>query len=201
MEHDIISGVGTSGIHCGVIGEIGCSWPLTDSERKVLRAAGMAQEHTGCPIIIHPGRNPKSPAEILRILTEAGAKADQIVISHLDRTLLDKESILEFAEMKSYCEFDLFGIETSHYQQEENIDMPSDAQRIERIGWLIDAGFQDKITISHDIHTKHRLMKYGGHGFSHILLNIVPMMKTRQISEDVINKILIENPKKWLTFK
>ncbi|XP_036371099.1 phosphotriesterase-related protein isoform X2 [Octopus sinensis] len=84
MEHDIISGVGTSGIHCGVIGEIGCSWPLTDSERKVLRAAGMAQEHTGCPIIIHPGRNPKSPAEILRILMEAGAKADQIVISHLD---------------------------------------------------------------------------------------------------------------------
>ncbi|XP_014787151.1 phosphotriesterase-related protein [Octopus bimaculoides] len=201
MEHDIISGVGTSGIHCGVIGEIGCSWPLTDSERKVLRAAGMTQEHTGCPIIIHPGRNPKAPAEILRILTEAGAKADQIVISHLDRTLLDKESILEFAEMKSYCEFDLFGIETSHYQQEENIDMPSDAQRIERIGWLIDAGFQDKITISHDIHTKHRLMKYGGHGFSHILLNIVPMMKTRQISEDVINKILIENPKKWLAFK
>ena len=44
-------------------------------------------------------------------------------------------------------------------------------------------------------------MKYGGHGYSHILLNVVPMMRLRGVQEDVISKILVDNPKKWLTFK
>lgn len=201
MENDVLIGVDGSDIKSGVIGELGCSWPLTDSEKKVLQAGATVQKSTGCPIIIHPGRNKAAPEEILRILLESGAKADQIVVSHLDRTILDKESLLEFAALGSYCEFDLFGIETSHYQQDEVTDMPSDAQRIQRIKWLLDAGYQDKVTIAHDIHTKHRLMKYGGHGFSHILQTIVPMMKTREVSQEDIDKILIHNPKTWLTFK
>lgn len=44
-------------------------------------------------------------------------------------------------------------------------------------------------------------MKYGGHGFSHILQTIVPMMKTRNVSQEDIEKILIHNPRTWLTFK
>lgn len=201
MQDDILIGVDGSGVKCGVIGELGCSWPLTESEKKVLQAAAIVQKNTGCPIIIHPGRSPAAPEEILRIIQESGAKADQIVISHLDRTLLDKESLLEFAALGSYCEFDLFGIETSHYQHHEKIDMPSDAQRIERIKWLLDDGHQDRVTVAHDLHTKHRLMKYGGHGFSHILQTIVPMMKTRNVSQEDIEKILIHNPRTWLTFK
>lgn len=38
------------------------------------------------------------------------------------------------------------------------MDMPSDAQRIERIKWLLEDGNKDKILMSHDIHTKHRLV-------------------------------------------
>ncbi|GAB1607154.1 phosphotriesterase-related protein-like [Argonauta hians] len=202
MVNDILNGVGTTGIKCGVIGEIGCTWPLTDGERKVLKASGMAQEATGCPMIIHPGRSPKAPQEIMRVVTEAGARADHIVMSHLDRTFLEKELLLQFAsDCKCYCEFDLFGIETSHYQQEVHTDMPSDAQRIQRVGWLLEGGYSDRVTISHDIHTKHRLMKYGGHGFSHILLNILPMMRTRGFTENDINSMLVVNPRNWLVFK
>ena len=36
--------------------------------------------------------------------------------------------------------------------------MPSDAQRIQRIKFLVDSGFADKILISHDLHTKIRLV-------------------------------------------
>lgn len=66
---------------------------------------------------------------------------------------------------------------------------------------LIEEGYDDKIVIAHDIHTKHRLKKYGGHGYSHILENIVPKMLTRGISQNKIDKLLLENPKQWLTFK
>ncbi|MGB2814403.1 MAG: hypothetical protein WBC75_04845, partial [Dehalococcoidales bacterium] len=35
---DIFEGFGNTGIHAGLIGEIGCSWPFTDNEQKVVRA-------------------------------------------------------------------------------------------------------------------------------------------------------------------
>ena len=36
-------------------------------------------------------------------------------------------------------------------------DMPSDAERIRRVKLLIENGYLKNITLSHDIHTKHRL--------------------------------------------
>lgn len=76
-----------------------------------------------------------------------------------------------------------------------------DASDFCRIHMLIDEGYEDRILMAHDVHTKNRLMKYGGHGYSHILKNIVPKMLIRGISQDKIDKILLANPKQWLTFK
>lgn len=69
------------------------------------------------------------------------------------------------------------------------------------LAFLIKEGYEDRIVIAHDIHTKNRLTKYGGHGYSHILKNIVPKMLFRGISQKQVDKILIDNPKQWLTFK
>ncbi|NXL91309.1 PTER protein, partial [Alectura lathami] len=198
---EILNGADGTDIRCGVVGELGCSWPLTASERRVLQAAAGAQALLGCPIIVHPGRNSAAPFQIIRILQEAGADASRTVMSHLDRTIFDTEKLLEFAKLGCYLEYDLFGTEFLCYQFHPDIDMPSDNERIARIRMLIDEGYEDRILIAHDVHTKNRLMKYGGHGYSHILKNIVPKMLIRGISQDKIDKILLENPKRWLTFK
>jgi len=42
-------------------------------------------------------------------------------------------------------------------------------------------------------------MKFGGHGFSHILLNTIPQMMRRGYSISEINQIIIANPAQWLT--
>ena len=73
-------------------------------------------------------------------------------------TIYDTETLLEFAKLGSYCEYDLFGIETSHYQLWQAVDMPSDAQRIAFIRTLLDSGYSHKVLVAHDIHTKHRLV-------------------------------------------
>jgi phosphotriesterase-related protein len=49
IVHDIVEGVGGLRVRAGLIGEVGCSWPLTDRERKVLRASARAQRRTGAP--------------------------------------------------------------------------------------------------------------------------------------------------------
>ena len=47
MVGEVVKGVGGSGVRCGIIGEIGCSWPLGDTERKSLQAAALTQKETG----------------------------------------------------------------------------------------------------------------------------------------------------------
>ena len=94
-----------------------------------------------------------------------------------------------------YLEWDLFGNEGSHYPLAD-IDMPSDAQRLDHIKRIAADGYSDRIVIGHDIATKHRLVRYGGHGYGHILQNIVPIMRRKGFSEDTIQAITVENPAK-----
>ncbi|KAG1653087.1 Phosphotriesterase-related protein [Nymphon striatum] len=202
MGESVETADGFQNIKSGCIGEIGCSWPIhgCNFEKKSLQASALVQSETNCPVIIHPGRDEKAPFEIMRIFQEAGGKADRTVMSHLDRTLISQESLSEFAKIGCYNEFDLFGIETSYYLPNTKISMPNDGERIKRIKYLIEEGYENKITISHDIHTKHRLMNYGGHGLSHIFLNVVNQMSELGMAQTSIDKILIDNPKEWLTF-
>ena len=44
---EIVDGIGETGVRCGLIGEMGCSSPLTDNEKKSLKAAALAQKRTG----------------------------------------------------------------------------------------------------------------------------------------------------------
>lgn len=67
---------------------------------------------------------------------------------------------MEFADdYKCYIQFDLFGIECSFYQLHPSVDMISDAQRIKRIARLKNEGKLHRVLMSHDIHTKHRLVR------------------------------------------
>ncbi|XP_049953158.1 phosphotriesterase-related protein [Schistocerca serialis cubense] len=188
-------------VRCGFIGEVGCSWPLHEFEKNVIKATAEVQSSLDCPVSFHPGRHPKAPFEIMRLFAEAGGKAGKTIMSHLDRTILETETLLEYASLGSYLQQDLFGTECSWYQLEPNTDMLSDAQRIQRIVELISNGLTDRILMAHDIHTKHRLVKFGGHGFSHIINNVIPKMEIKGIEREKINQILMKNPQTWLSSK
>ena len=45
-----------------------------------------------------------------------GVDVSRTVMSHLDRTISDDQRLLEFAKRGCYLEYDLFGIECSHFQ-------------------------------------------------------------------------------------
>ena len=74
---------------------------------------------TGAPLIIHPGRDQQSPSHILDVLEAAGADLSRTVISHIDRTMFSDDALLQLAKRGCYLEYDLFGIECSHYQVRE----------------------------------------------------------------------------------
>ena len=47
MVKEMCEGVEGSGVRCGVIGEVGVSWPMTEFEKKSLKASALAQQQTG----------------------------------------------------------------------------------------------------------------------------------------------------------
>ena len=200
IVEDIEQGADGTDVQAGIIGEVGCTWPLTDNERKSLRASAVAQQETGAAILIHPGRHETAPMEIIEVLDEAGADVGRVIMGHLDRTIAEFDALKSLAETGCYLEWDLFGNESSHYPLAD-MDMPSDSQRMDFIKRAVDElGCADRIVMAHDICTRHRMIKYGGHGYGHIFENIAPRMRRRGFSEEQVRALTQDNAAKVLTF-
>lgn len=199
IVRDVTEGVGDTGIKAGVIGEVGCTWPLHDNERKSLRAAARAQSITGAPLLIHPGRNPQAPLEIMEIVRESGGDPSRAIMSHVDRTIFDNDTLDKLAETGCFIEFDLFGSETTFYPFSP-IDMPNDGKRLDYFLHLREQGRLDQALMAQDICNKHRLTRYGGHGYAHILENVMPIMRRKGFLAEEIDRILVGNPARALAF-
>ena len=190
------NGLDGTGIKPGVIGEIGCSWPLTATEEKSLRASAAAQKILGAAMEIHPGKHPDSLAQIVKILQTTEVDMRRVILCHVDRTLPEARKLGELLKTGCTAEYDLFSVETTgHYYRTLGITMPSDAQRLDNIRALMDAGFLNQLLISHDISFKHRLHKYGGQGYDHILVNTIPWMRQRGFTQAEIDALMIHNPR------
>jgi len=198
---EIREGVDGTSVKAGIIGEIGCSCPWTDAEKRSMRAAVIAQQETGAALTIHPGRGDSDAAfEIVAFIKEAGADLSRTIIDHIERRLADTDAVLRLADAGVVLEFDMFGQETSHFAATgKPFDLSGDAARLTWMRALIEGGHADQIVISHDICQKPRLQSFGGHGYSHIYRNVIPMMHQRGYTEREIETILVDTPRRLLT--
>ncbi len=201
LTEQLDDGAWGTAIRAGLIGEIGCSWPLEDSERQLLVAAARVQIKTGVAITIHPGRHPDAPEEIAEVLLNAGADPTRTVIGHMDRTIFDTDRLLALLTRGFVLEWDFFGIETSQYWMAgADLDLPTDYARLDLIHDLMAKGYRDQITVSHDICTRTRLTAYGGHGYAHLLMNIQPMMLRRGWLDSDIEQLFVNTPARLLCY-
>ena len=200
IVRDVTEGADGTSIRAGLIGEVGCSCPLTDNERKVLRASARAQRRTGAPLMTHPSPPQESPMEIVRVLESAGADLSRTIMCHLDRTIEARGPLAELARTGCVLEYDLFGYENSYYPYPLRFDMPSDAQRADWIAWLFERGYGDRVVISHDVIFKNKLVRYGGHGYAHIIENVVPLMRRKGFRQSEIDAMLVDTPRRLFTF-
>lgn len=200
LIQEFTDGVAGTSIKPGLIGEIGCSWPITPSEVTVLQAAGIAQRELGCALSVHPGRNPQAPAEVLRILEGTGCGIERVIMCHVDRTPQSYREMEPLARSGCFVEFDLFGVETpGKYYSRLGLSVPTDTDRLSMIRTLIDHGHLHQILISQDICFKHRLSRHGGGGYAHIMKSVVPRMSSTSLfSTSEIRALLVDNPARAL---
>lgn len=190
---DISDGVGETEVRAGLIGEIGLTWPVDPVEATVLVAAVDAQLATGAALMIHPGRDSAAPLDAMARVLAAGADPTRVVMSHIDRTLFTADDMSRLADTGCYLEFDLFGQESSYYPYAP-IDMPNDATRIDHLQRLADAGFAGRLLVSQDICFQTHRQRYGGEGYGHLLRNVVPLMRRKGMSDNLITALTITNP-------
>jgi phosphotriesterase-related protein len=201
IVRDIIEGVGDTGIHSGIIGEIGCSMPLTQNEKKVLRACAMAQRRTGAAINVHPSIDDQALLEGIKVLQDAGADLTRVAISHVDGFGFSLETRRKVLEMGCYLEFDEFGQSVYHFLYMGRVaNADSDIKRINDICQIIDMGYINQILLAQDFCFKCCLATYGGYGYAHILTNLQPFLRAKGITEQQINILLVENPRRLLEF-
>jgi phosphotriesterase-related protein len=203
MNRDIFVGVGETRIKAGILGEIGCSFPLQDNEIKVLKAVAETQSVTGAPVNIHPGGSQSSPMEIIELFHSFGGDVRHTAVSHIcNRHGMDVDLTIELAETGCYIEYDSFGNSTNPIiLPEKTFYALNDWQRITCIKEMIDHGYLDRLLISHDVFHKTDLRRYGGFGYNHIHATVIPLMRLNGVTENQIHSLLVDNPKRFLQFK
>ena len=197
---DLTEGVDGTGVRAGFIGEIGTTWPWTDNEKKVLRAAVAAQRETGAALMIHPGRHERLPLAIVDFIRKEGADLGRVIMCHIERTIADPAVLLELAATGVRLEYDLFGLETSYYPYNPAFDMPNDGERMRQILFLIERGHLAQILMSHDIAYKHCLTRWGGFGYHHLLVNVIPRLRAKGADDKIVQTLLIDNPRRAFVY-
>jgi phosphotriesterase-related protein len=200
MIADVTTGVGDTGIRAGLLGEIGTTYPWAENEKTVLRAAVAAQRVSGAPLMIHPGRHPAMPMELAEFVRKEGGDLRRTIMCHLCRTIADVRAVIDLAQTGIWLEYDLFGLENSYYPYNPSFDMPNDGGRMAHVLALIAAGHQDQILLSHDIAYKTSLVKYGGYGYHHLLVNVVPRLRAKGVDDAGIRRLLVDNPARAFAF-
>ena len=200
MIADVTAGPGDTGVRAGLLGEIGTTYPWTENERKVLRAAIAAQRETGAPLMIHPGRHPGMPMELAEFVRKEGGDLARTIMCHIDRTIADVRAVIDLAQTGMWLEYDLFGMENSYYPYNPSFDMPNDGGRMAHVLALIEAGHGDRVLLSHDIAYKTSLVKYGGYGYHHLLVNVVPRLRMKGVDEPGLRRLLVDNPRRAFQF-
>ena len=200
IVRDVTEGVPGTGVRAGSLGELGIDVGFSEQEERALRAACRASARTQVPLTIHsPGGSAKIHEyrrRIMDIVEEEGADLRHTIMEHLYIRPADFDSQLEIAARGAFlgydgisCEFD-WGFRGSG---------PCDHELAADVKRLIDAGFINQILLSHDLHLKIMLTAYGGTGYSHILRYFVPRLRERGVSDEQINTILVDNPRRYFS--
>ena len=199
MIDQVQQGAWGTDVRAGIVGEIGCQWPWTDLEKRVLAGAVIAQQETGASLTIHPARHEDHPWMLVEFLRAHGADLSRTIIDHIDRTIFDDDRLFRLADAGVILEWDLFGQENTYYAHSD-IDMPNDGMRLRTIRRVIDRGHLDQVVISQDICHTIQFSEWGGHGYAHIQKKVLPHMRKRGWKESEIDAIMIGNPRRLLTF-
>jgi phosphotriesterase-related protein len=206
---ELHNGVGDTGIRPGVI-KLATGDPVGVHEQKVMIAAGIAARESGVPVITHCHNSMFGDVQ-QDILEQQGADLTRCLIGHQDQQT-DLDALLAIARRGSFIGIDRIGMQT----------LAPDTQRADMIVRLIQAGVTDNLCISMDhmcydpsprpafwiskerAEEVYRMVmpqmdyEFAGHGFTYLFTEFLPLLRERGVGQDIIDRLLVDNPRRLL---
>jgi phosphotriesterase-related protein len=162
----------------GAFGEIGSWDEISAVERKVFRAVGKAHLATHLPVFTHTGIPGKSALEQLDILEDTGVDPRRVAIGHLGN-LNDPKVYVH----RAICRRGAFvGFDRQGGRGDDGV--------APLVMALLEAGFADHILISGD----------ASRSYGRPLTAFLPKLKAAGASDEVLHRITVDNPRRFLAF-
>ena len=192
--HELRVGIGDTGVKAAFIKCAVEEYGLVGDVPRILAAVAAAAVETGAPVMVHTNAVAQSGVRALEALTAAGVRPEKLVIAHVGDSN-DLDYIRRLAASGAYLGWDRFNIE--HFNP--------DAKRIETVMQVLAEGYVDQLHFSHDGATFHDFM-VGDAMFAdehadylHVSNVILPQLRERGVTDADIDRIMVDNPRRWLT--
>ena len=197
---EVAKGIMDTGIKAGVI-KVGTSkGVITDYERLMLETAARVQKDTGVPIITHTQEGTMGP-EQAELLIASGADPKKTQIGHMSDNLdLDyQEKTLKQGVFVAWDRMGLQGL----------VGCPMDEQRYPVMIELVKKGYANQLMISHDFIItwlgrplnipEAALPLIANWNPMHLFNNIIPALKQGGVTDEQIQTITVDNPRRLFT--
>ena len=197
---DIQEGIEGTGIKAGVIKAATDKGGVTPQGESVLRAVARAHKATGAPISTHTWAPERVGEQQVRIFEEEGVDLNRVCIGHSNDTL-DTDYLIGLMKKGAWVGLDRFPGGREDYP-----GTPEWEERTETIKKLIDAGYAHRIVLSHDWYMtlspasqefregRHR---YNPDAYLFISRNVLPRLRKMDVSEETIDRIMVDNPRRF----
>jgi phosphotriesterase-related protein len=155
--------------------------PLKPVQQKIIRAAAIASRTTGLTIATHTGVA-VAAHQILDILEQEEVPPNKWIFVHAQNEP-DPEEVLTVARRGAWIELD--GL------REDTAD-----EHWRRLSLLLDAGFADRVLLSHDSGVYRVGEPDGGKigGYTYLNEHFVPSLRTHGVDESTIHLVVASNP-------
>ena len=195
---EIEDGIEDTGVKAGIIKVASDRGGITPPQEVVLRAAARTQRATGVPISTHTWSPDRVGEQQVRILEEEGVDLDRVYIGHSNDDT-DLDYLLGLLNKGVWLGLD-------RYPGGLTPGTPNWEKRTEIAKKLMDAGFTNRIFLSHDysvpkarhgaeVQEQRRLANPDGYNF--IPRYVLPRLRELGASDADIHQITVENPRRF----
>jgi phosphotriesterase-related protein len=196
--HDINVGVQGTGVRAAIIKCATDAPGMTPNIVRILTACAHAHRETGAPIVTHTLAASRCGLDQQALFKAKGVDLRRVVIGHSGDSD-DFDYLQQLLDAGSFIGADRFGLEMNA--------LPNVAQRCAIVARLVALGYEDQILLSHDssVATDWWPEHYGQDqpwrqtwNLELIPRTVLPMLLELGVSGRAIDKMLIDNPRRWL---
>jgi phosphotriesterase-related protein len=161
---------------------------------RILATVAAASVETDVPVMVHTNAPAKTGLLALEALTKAGVDPRRIVIAHAGDSN-DLDYLRAIAGTGAHLGCDRFNI--PHFNPDEN--------RIETLVALIAEGYVDRVHLGHDggcfydFMFANPLFADERPDYLHISQKILPVLRERGVTDEQIETMLVENPRRFFS--